>query len=219
MVTKSSLIQPPRLAVWLVNLFTPYEQSESILGDLLEEFSDLAVKSGMAFARRWYWRQSVRTVAHLIGSGFRGGPWQIAGAVVVGFLLYFLFGGRLEEAVVAVLNFGRHPHHNPYYSLSQAQGRLRLIEYGDLVGHFLLSLFIGCIVALAVKGREMVAAITLAFVLWVPAMAFFLVWSAKHGPFLPLQLITPLSDSIMIVMGALMVRKIRSAAAPRITPV
>jgi hypothetical protein len=87
------------------------------------------------------------------------------------------------------------------------------------VGHFLLSLFIGCIVAVAVKGREMVAAITLAFVLWVPAMAFFLVWSAKHGPFLPLQLITPLSDSIMIVMGALMVRKIRSAAAPRITPV
>lgn len=219
MVTKSSLVQPPRLAVWLVNLFTPYEQSESILGDLLEEFSDLAVKSGMAFARRWYWRQSVRTVAHLIGSGFRGGPWQIAGAVVVGFLLYFLCGGRLEEAVVAVLNFGRHPHHNPYYTWSQAQARLRLIEYGDLVGHFLLSLFIGCIVTLAVKGREMVAAITLAFVLWVPAMGFFLVWSARHGPFLPLQLITPLSDSIMIVMGALIVRKIRSAAAPRTTPV
>ena len=154
MVTKSSLIQPPRLAVWLVNLFTPYEQSNSILGDLLEEFSDLASKSGMAFARRWYWRQSVRTVAHLIGSGFRAGPWQIAGVVVVGFLLSFFCGGRLEEAVVAVLNFGRHPHDNPYYTWSQAQARIRLIVYGDLVGHFLLSLFIGCIVALAVKGRD-----------------------------------------------------------------
>ena len=219
MVTKSSLIQPPRLAVSLVNLFTPHEEAESILGDLLEEFSDLASKSGMAFARRWYWRQSARTVAHLIGSGFRGGPWQIAGVVVVGFLLNFFCGGRLEEAVVAVLNFGRHPHENPYYTWSEAQARIRLIVYGDLLGHFLLSLFIGCIVALAVKGREMVAAITLAFVLWVPAMALFLVWSARHGPFLPLQLITPLSDSIMIVIGGGIVRKIRSAAAPRTTPV
>jgi len=154
-VTKSSSIQPPSRAVWLVNLFTPNERSESILGDLLEEFCDLASKSGMAFARRWYWRQSVRTAAHLIGSGFRSGPWQIAGVVVAGFLLYFFCGGRLEEAVVAVLNLGRHPHDNPYYTWSQAQARIRLIEYGDLVGHFLLSLFIGCIVALAVKGREM----------------------------------------------------------------
>jgi hypothetical protein len=215
MVTKSSLIQPPRLAVWLVNLFTPYEQSESILGDLLEEFSDLASKSGMAFARRWYWRQSVRTVAHLIGSGFRGGPWQIAAAVVGGFLLYFLCSARLEQAVVAVLNFGRHPHDNPYYTWSQAQARIRLIEYGDLVGQFLLSLFIGCMVAVAVKGREMVAAITLAFVLWVPQIAWFLVWSARHGPFLPLQLITPLSASIMTVTGAIIVRKSRSAVSPR----
>jgi hypothetical protein len=216
-VTKSSLIQPPRLAVWLVNLFTPNEQAESILGDLLEEFSDLASKSGMAFARRWYWRQSVRTVSHLIGYGFRGRPWQIA--VVVGFLLYFFCGGGLEEGVVAVLNFGRHPHDNPYYTWPQAQARIRLIVYGDLVAHFLLSLFIGCIVAVAVKGREMVAAITLAFVLWVPVMALFLVWSARHGPFLPLQLITPLSGPIMIVIGGGIVRKIRSAAAPRTTRV
>jgi hypothetical protein len=219
MGTKSSLIQPPRLAVWFVNLFTPYEQSDSILGDLIEEFSYLASQSGMAFARRWYWRQSLRTVAHLIGSGFRVRPWQIVGVVVVGFLLNFFCGGRLEEAVVAVLNFGRHPHDNPYYTWSQAQARIRLIVYGDLMGHFLLSLFIGCVAALAVKGREMVASITLAFVLWVPAMALFLVWSARHWPFYPLQLITPLSDSIMIVIGGGIVRKIRSVAAPRTTPV
>ena len=52
-MTKPSFVQPPRFAVWLVNLFTPCEQSDSILGDLLEEFSGLASKSGMAFARRW----------------------------------------------------------------------------------------------------------------------------------------------------------------------
>jgi len=43
--------QPPRGAVWLIELFTPYEQAESIPGDLLEEFSDLASKSGVAYAR------------------------------------------------------------------------------------------------------------------------------------------------------------------------
>lgn len=220
MVTKSSLIQPPRLAVWLLNLLAPNEQSESILGDLLEEFSDIASKSGMPFARRWYWRQSARTVAHLIGSGFRCGPWRIVGAVLGGYLLYFLCVGRLEQdVVVVVLNFGRHAHDNPYYTWSQAQARLRLIEYGGWAVHFLLWLFIGGIVAMAVKGREMVAAITLAFVLWVQAMAFFLVWSARHGPFLPLHLIAPLSGSVMIVVGGGIVRRIRSAAAPRPTPV
>jgi hypothetical protein len=82
MMTKSSLAQPPRLAVWLMSLFTTHEQSETILGDLLEESSDLALRSGGTFARRWYWRQSLRTTAHLIGAGFRVAPWQIAGAVV-----------------------------------------------------------------------------------------------------------------------------------------
>jgi hypothetical protein len=51
-MTKASLVQPPRLAVWLVNLFTPYEQAESIPGDLFEEFSAVAPKSGVASARR-----------------------------------------------------------------------------------------------------------------------------------------------------------------------
>jgi hypothetical protein len=74
-MTKPSFVQPPRFAVWLVNLFTPYEQAESIPGDLLEEFSELALKSDGAFARRWYWRQSVKTIGHLIGCGFRSVPW------------------------------------------------------------------------------------------------------------------------------------------------
>jgi hypothetical protein len=37
------------------------------LGDLLEEYSYLAPKSGVTFARRWYRRQTVKTIAHLFG--------------------------------------------------------------------------------------------------------------------------------------------------------
>lgn len=57
MTSKSDLFRPPRIAAWLVTLFTLTEETESILGDLREEFSQLAASSGFAFARRWYWRK------------------------------------------------------------------------------------------------------------------------------------------------------------------
>ena len=83
MTSPADFRQPPRIAVWLVNLFTPAEEAESILGDLLEEFSHLASKSGVAVARRWYWRQTVKTITHLVDSGFCVAPWSTT-AVVVG---------------------------------------------------------------------------------------------------------------------------------------
>ena len=76
---RAPFVRPPRIAVWLVDLFTPNKQSESIPGDLLEEFSEHASKSGVASARRWYWRQSVKTVARLIATGFLVAPWLTAG--------------------------------------------------------------------------------------------------------------------------------------------
>ena len=53
MTSEPNFVQPPRIAVWLVNLFTPAEEAESILGDLLEEYSHLESKSGVTFARSW----------------------------------------------------------------------------------------------------------------------------------------------------------------------
>lgn len=47
-MTRADLhLRPARLAAWLVELFASAEQAESILGDLHEEFSDVASKSGM----------------------------------------------------------------------------------------------------------------------------------------------------------------------------
>ena len=153
-------VRPPRLAVWLVDLFTP---DESIAGDLLEEFSQIATESGAASARTWYWRQSVKTIAHLMGTGFRVAPLRIAGTVLVGFLLQ-RFGNRWpEQAIMAVLDFRRH-HVTPYYTWSQVQNYLFWLGNGILIGHLLLSLFVGCIVAAAAKGREMIATMTLGFV-------------------------------------------------------
>ena len=55
-------VHPPRVVSWFVDLFPPIEQTETIQGDLLEEFSGLVSTSGIDLARRWYWRQSVKTV-------------------------------------------------------------------------------------------------------------------------------------------------------------
>lgn len=66
---KAHIFRPPVIAVWLVGFFTPDKQTEAIQGDLVEEFSRLASASGVAAARRWYWRQSINTVAHLMGTG------------------------------------------------------------------------------------------------------------------------------------------------------
>jgi hypothetical protein len=52
-------------------------------GDLLEEFSQLASKSGIAFARSWYWRQTLKSLVHLAGAGFRNTPWSTF-AIVMG---------------------------------------------------------------------------------------------------------------------------------------
>src|SRR2546429_4997347 len=63
--------RPPSIAARLVSLFGSADQAESILGDLEEEFSDIASKSAAASARRWYWRQSLKTIAQLAGAGVR----------------------------------------------------------------------------------------------------------------------------------------------------
>jgi hypothetical protein len=51
MTSQPHFVQPPRIAVWLISLFALAAEAESILGDLLEEFSVLASKSGMPSAR------------------------------------------------------------------------------------------------------------------------------------------------------------------------
>ena len=166
MKSPSEFAQPPRVAVWLLNLFALEEEGESILGDLLEEFSLLASKSGIAFARRWYWRQTVKTLPQLAGVGFRSAPLLTTTAIVGGFLLRKLVGPLVGPAIFAVLEWCKvYDRHFTTY--------LFFASTGIDIAHLLTFLVIGFVVALAAREREMVATITLGSIFAAMAVVAF----------------------------------------------
>ena len=97
-------------------------------------------KSGVAFARNWYWRQTVKTIAHLVGAGFRVAPWLTTAAAVGGFLLLRSVSGLPERAIFAVLHrYQVFEHH--------FNGYVFFATNGIAIGHVIVSMFVGCIVA------------------------------------------------------------------------
>jgi hypothetical protein len=205
MTSPPDLVRPPRLATWLVDLFASTEE-ESILGDLLEEYSDLASKSGVAFARRWYWRQTMKTIAHLADTGFRVAPWSTAAAVAGGFLLHRFVSGLPDKVLSAVTD-----RYLMYWS-THFKAYIWMLN-GMLIEHLVLSMFVGCVVALAAKGREMIATMTLAL---VPCalMGGALIWVATHRPLDVAWMLWLFADPFAIVVGGAIVRTRRSAAKP-----
>jgi hypothetical protein len=205
---RRSLVRPPRLAAWLVELFVSDRRAESVAGDLVEEFSDLASRSGVAYARSWYWRQSVKTIAYLLGMGFRVAPWSTVGTIVGGFVL-LRFGLLLPgRAIGAVLELRWH-HVTPYFTEPQMKAYLFWFNTGVLTGRLLVSLLVGCIVATVAKGREMVATITLSLVEFALIGVTALVNLAGHWSWFGFGMFV--LWNLMILTGGAFVRVYRSA--------
>lgn len=171
--------RPPRLAVLLIALFVPDEQTQSVLGDLLEEFSGVAAKSGLANAYHWYWRQTLPTILHLLGSGFRAAPWFMAGVLAGGIVLVEL--GRLFTGWSVDKEFRYYYHYVfPYFypgSRLKLSLALLLVNGGTCLYRLTIEMLIGCIVALLSKRREMSATLALSLVCSIPALTRFLL----HG--------------------------------------
>jgi hypothetical protein len=197
MKSQPYFVQPPRIANWLINLFAAGEEAESLLGDMLEEFSHLALQSGAGFARSWYWRQTRKTIAHLIGAAFHDAPWLIAATAMGGILLNWL-SGVSQGALFRVLF-----RHQVFDHLS--------MHWFFGIEHVIASLFIGCIVALAARRREMVATMTLAAVFCAMTTVGLLLSAAKgHSP-IPWMLMLrylrwDFADWFAIVIGGAIVR-------------
>jgi len=208
MMSQEFSVQPPRIATGLIGLFTSDNEAEAIPGDLLEEFSHLASKSGVAIARRWYWRQTGKTITHLARGAFRSAPGFMAAVVVGGFLLHgFLHalpGKVLSEVTDRYLAFWS----------SHFQAYMWVLN-GMMIAHLMASLLVGCMVALAAKGREMVATMTLSLVLFGLAVPAYFVLVAEHwlmGEALWWMLFQ-CAGPFAIVIGGAIVRTRRSAAA------
>jgi len=209
MTSPADFVQPPRIATWLVNLFAP-PQEESILGDLVEEFNHRVSKSGVAVARTWYWRQTLGTIAHLFGAGFRVAPWSTGAAVVGGFLLLRFVSGLPDQFLSVITD-----RYLAYWS-NHFKAYMFWATDGMLIGHLILSAFVGCFVALVAKGREMVATTTLGLILCAMAGAADLAMLAKQPMDDPLTwMLFQCSGPLAIVTGGLIVRTRRSATTTR----
>ena len=211
-------LRPPFIANWLIGLFTSGWHADAIPGDLLEEFSVVASKSGLAYARRWYWRQSMKTVVDLMGAGFRTAPWLIAGTVIGGYLLLrFGLGYSLpERLIVAVLDLRRN-HVVPYYTQHEMDAHVFWLNTGIRIGNLLVSLFVGCIVAVVAKAKEMVATLTLSVLLFAQTVVAWLN-VVSHLPertiLVPIML-ESLVGMILIPIGGVMVREVRQVVGGR----
>jgi hypothetical protein len=209
MTSQSHFVQPPRLAMWLLTLFALDDAAEHILGDLLEEFTRLASKSGVPFARRWCWRQTLKTVFQLAAQGFRTAPWLTTAAVVGGFFLRGVVGRLVEPTIFAAIERYQIPdHHFSAYVF--------LATTGIDIGYLITFLFVGFIVAFVAKGREMVATMALGLIFGAMVVVALPVEVMRFGHATPLSgLMWYFSDSLAIVIAGAIVRTHRLGAATR----
>jgi hypothetical protein len=204
MTSLSFSTQPPRLAVWLVNLFTVPDNAEAIMGDLLEEFSQIADQSGVVFARRWYWRQALKTIVHLICTAYRVAPWWTSAGVAGGMLAHRLLWRWVEPTIFAFLDRYQIPEHhfNVYVFFAST---------GLDIGFLIVFLFEGCIAAIVAKEREMAAATTLSLISAAMTAAAVVSW-VVGGHYRALWMLTwNFADLFAILLGGAIVRTQRSA--------
>jgi hypothetical protein len=203
MTSPSFSLQPPRLAVWLVNLFTVPDNAEAITGDLLEEFSQIANQAGVVFARRWYWRQSLKTIVHLICTAYRTAPWWTSAGVAAGFLTHRLVWRLVEPAIFAFIDRYQIPeyHFNVYVFFAST---------GIDIGYLIVFLFEGCIAAIVAKEREMAAATTLSLIYAALCGTAVVSWVVQ-GHWALSRLTWDFADTFAILIGGAIIRTQRSA--------
>lgn len=203
--TKS--VQPPRLATWLIQLFTPSEE-ESIVGDLFEEFLVLESTVGKTSARRWYWRQTVRSIGHLFVAGFLAAPWSTVATVIAGFF-FAQYANAIPGTFLRILT-------DRYLMFWSAHFKAYLwLLNGMAISQILTSFLVGCILAFFSKSREMVVTLTLSFVFFAMGIAFSIHWLILTGD--TGMLLAQIAGSLGIVAGGLTVRRFRQSTAARMT--
>lgn len=154
MTSQPGSMAPPRVAEWILTLFATGKEGEPISGDLYEEFSMVAVQSGLRSARAWYRRQVFLTAVHLTWAAFRTAPLSMF-ALAAGSFWFLGFATRFSShAMQAFLDAHR------YYDL-HPDAYLFWLKFPFETGRVILCVLIGGSMALLAKHREMAAVIGL----------------------------------------------------------
>jgi hypothetical protein len=211
MRTQADRVLPSRLATSLLKLFVTPVEVESIIGDLTEEFPQVASASGVAKARRWYWRQILKTTAHLAGAGLCVAPWSMLAAVIGGFLMRY-FVTRLPGTLLTAVT----DRYLPYWS-AHFHAYVWLLRAVS-VAYLMLSMLVGGMVALAAKERELIATGMLSLLICA-LIAVSLPWLATLWPLKEtlVWLLWQCADPFAILMGGAIVRTWRSGTRTPLT--
>lgn len=160
-------------------------------------------------ARKWYWRQTIKTVPRLAGFAFRTAPGMIVTAAVGGLVLRFI-AGRLMYVTFAMLH-----RYGVFFAQHHVSGYL--LYNVELLLRFLL---IGLIVALVAREREMVATAAVALTFAVSVVVGSTYEAIRYG-IDPIfwRLTSYLVDLSVIVVAGAIVRTHRLASKSRPTAV
>jgi hypothetical protein len=208
---------PPQLTSWLLDLFVPTGRADSIVGDLLEEFTQRAAHSGRGVARRWYRGQVLRSIVHLLVLQLRIAPGATIGAVLGGLALQH-YSVRAVDFTVGLLL----AHVSVYRYVG---AKAFWLIYGVGVELILCSLASGWLSAAISKGREMAVGVTLSLVrgtALVPWLIFVfwrrppnIPWLHSHA-FYAQSMVFLLLPPIFLFVGAATCRKRRSSVCRRL---
>ncbi|MGH9687397.1 MAG: hypothetical protein ACRD5K_09920, partial [Candidatus Acidiferrales bacterium] len=176
---------PPAIARWLTGLVAPENEAEPIQGDLLEEFSEVASSKSAGAARCWYWKQSLKTSAHLFWTGLRTAPWRIASTALVGFFILWYAQNQLQlptRLVCAVID-----RYSSFY-MNHFSSWQFCLNYGIPAVTWILVVALGCLIAVVAKGREIVATAMFSLFQFVgtPLLTLFfvIVYDMRFGQYL-----------------------------------
>src|SRR5689334_16476533 len=75
---------PPRVAMWLLARLSPAERRDSIIGDLVERFSE-------GESPWWFWGQTAHVLATVVLGGVRRHALSGIGALIAGYAVLLAF--------------------------------------------------------------------------------------------------------------------------------
>lgn len=98
------MIAPPRLGLFVLGFCARGAVRDALLGDLAEEFGEIARERGSRDAHAWYWAQVLRSVWPMLTSHLhRRSAGRLIGSVLLGMSILWLVGDLAMNAALGGL--------------------------------------------------------------------------------------------------------------------